>query len=807
MNARRHETCRPPTASWFGAGFLLLMLLAGMAGAEDRERSLIRLRAVPFTQVRIRDAFWAPRQAANRRVSIPHALKMLEKVGTIGNFELAGKRARSGYSGFVFVDSDLYKTLEAACYCLATNPDPALEKRVDAIIASIAAAQLPDGYLDTYYEINQPDRRFTNLRDNHELYCAGHLIEAAVAHYQATGKRTLLDVATRLADHLAATFGDGPAQRMGYPGHPEIEQALVKLWRAIGNERYFTLARFFIEHRGSKFFATEHHTPLDRYDGAYWQDNVPVREHSAIVGHAVRAAYLFSGVVDVAAETGDDGLLQMIDRVWRNTTTKRMYVTGGIGPSAHNEGFTTDYDLPNLAAYQETCASVAMIMWNHRLNLLYGDARYADLVELALYNGMLAGVSLDGGRFFYVNPLASSGHHHRQDWFACACCPPNEARTLASLGGYAYAASDQGIWVNLYIQGGAQATLGSQKVALEVKTDYPWDGKVRLVVRPEKEARFALRLRVPGWCQGASARVNDERVREARAERGYLALERTWKPGDTVRLDLPMPVRRIEANPLVKEDLGCLAIARGPLIYCLEGCDHSVPVSTIALPAGASLAPTRKADLLGGVVVLNGEGEVAAEPEWKDGLYRTAAPPKRVPVTAVPYYAWDNRAPGEMRVWLPTSPQPPVAGGPERRAQVSMSFVSGNCQPWGVNDGIEPKSSGEQPAANCHWWPHKGGEEWVQYTWMKPVTAAGARVYWFDDTGRGECRLPVSWQILSREGESWKPVAAAAYPVQKDRWCEARFAPVTTSALRLVVRMQPGWAAGVHEWRVLEAEP
>lgn len=771
------------------------------AGADSRP--LLKLREVPFTQVRIQDHFWTPRRDANREVSLPHSLDMLEEAGNVGDFELAAAHARSGYRGPVFMDSDLYKVLEACSYSLATNPDPVLERRVDAMIAKVAAAQMPDGYLDTYYEVNSPDRRWTNLRDHHELYCAGHLIEAAVAHFKATGKRTLLDVAIRVADHIAARFGDGPGQHMGYPGHPQIEQALVKLYRVTGSKRYFDLARFFIDHRGSHYFAVEHDTPPDRYDGAYWQDDVPIRDRTVIAGHAVRAGYLLSGVVDVAGETDDAALLQMVDRVWRNTMQKRVYLTGGIGPSASNEGFTTDYDLPNLTAYQETCASVAMVMWSHRLNLLYGDAKYADEMETALYNGMLAGVSLDGKHFFYVNPLSSAGGHHRVGWFSCACCPPNEARTLAALGEYAYATGRDSLWVSLYIAGGMHTEVDGHPLRLDVATDYPWDGDVRLTVHPDSARRFALRLRVPGWCEGATVSVDGAPVIDAPVERGYIVLDRTWRPGATVDLRLPMPPRRIEANPNVLADRGRLALARGPLVYCVEQADVDAPVSQIAVPATAAVRAVRKPDMLGGIVALETTGETAGDEEWSGALYRAAQPPKSVPVAAIPYYAWDNRAPGEMEVWMPTAPPVPPAGGPERAAKVTLSYVSDNCQPWGVNDGIEPKSSGEQPAALCHWWPHKGTEEWAQYTWTKPIDATGVRVYWFDDTGRGECRIPAAWRVEYRDGDTWKPVLASQhYAVALDRWIDVTFTPVKTTALRLVVQLQPGWAAGVRQWRV-----
>jgi hypothetical protein len=777
------------------------------ATATGADAPLLKLRPVPFTEVQISDSFWAPRRETNRVASIPANLAMLEKSGNLRNFELAAQKATSGFTGPVFMDSDVYKALEAAAYCLASHPDPALDARLDEIIAKLAAAQQPDGYLNSYFIVKEPGQRWTNLRDCHELYCAGHLFEAAVAHHQATGKRNFLAVAIKLADHIDSIFGAAPGKRMGYPGHPEIELALIKLWRATGQERYFNLARFFIENRGRKFFAEEHKTPLEQYDGAYWQDDVPIYEHRNIKGHAVRAGYLLSGAVDVAAETQDARLLKMVNRVWRNTTQRNTYLTGGIGPSANNEGFTEDYDLPNLTAYQETCASVAMVLWNHRLNLLYGDARYADVMECALYNGVLAGVSLDGTRFFYVNPLASLGRHHRSPWFGCACCPPNVARTLAALGGYAYATTDQALWVNLYIQGSVATTLQGHKLTLKVTTDYPWEGKVTLQPQLASPAEFQLRLRAPGWCEGAALSLNGQAVSNPVVERGYLVLARQWRQGDTVELNLPMSIQRIAANPRVKDDLNALALQRGPLVYCLEACDQSEPLATLVLAAGAELRAEMAPDLLGGVVVLKGNAEAAAEPDWEGRLYQPAAPARRVAITAIPYYAWDNRAPGPMKVWLPVVAPTPAIGGLETKAEVSVSFANSNSQPQGLNDGIEPKSSGDQPAALCHWWPHKGRDEWAQYTWTNPVTVTGARVYWFDDTGRGACRLPASWQVLYLDGQEWRPVAARSdYVVQLDKWCAVSFAPVTTTGLRLAVKLQPDWAAGVHEWQVVEAE-
>src|SRR5258707_97468 len=618
--------------------------------AEDpSEHSLLKLRAVPFTDVRITDSFWAPRRETNRVASIPVTFSNLEKSKNIENFRLAARHATNGYSGPVFMDSDLYKALETASYSVSTHPDPVLEKRLDEIIAVMAAAQQPDGYLNTYYIVKEPGHRWTNLRDNHELYCAGHMFEAAVAHFQATGKRTFLNIAARYADHIDSVFG--PGKRMGYPGHPEIELALVKLWRATGERRYFELARFFIENRGRKYFAEEHHVLMDKYDGSYWQDDVPIFEHKSIKGHAVRAAYLLSGVVDVMGETGDQRLEQMVNRVWENTSLRNTYITGGIGPSSHNEGFTTDYDLPNLSAYQETCASVAFSLCNHRLALLYGDGRYRDSFERALYNGVLAGVSLDGKKFFYVNPLASDGTHHRSEWFGCACCPPNEARTLASLGGNAYGVSDDALYVNLLIPGTVKATVAGQTVSMNVTTDYPWDGAVTLRPELSAPALFDLRLRVPGWCDIATVAVNKHTLDSPIRDRGYFVVRREWRKGDVVKLDLPMPVRLVAANPLVKADDGLLAIQRGPIVYCLEAGDHSEPLSSLCLPRDVDLKAEQQHGLLGGVVVIKGFAETASPMDWDGKLYQPVLPSHRMTIMAIPYYAWVNRRAGAMQVW------------------------------------------------------------------------------------------------------------------------------------------------------------
>lgn len=760
------------------------------------------LTAVPFTSVTIADSFWAPRREANRKVSLRHSLEMLKQSGTIKNFETAAKGLRSGFIGPVFMDSDLYKTIEAVSYSLATDPDPELDREIDVLVDKIAAAQMPDGYLDTYYEVNAPDRRFTNLEDNHEMYCQGHLIEAAVAHFQATGKTKLLNVAKKVADHLCQTFGSGPGHRMGYCGHPEIELALVKLSRATGERKYFDLATFFIENRGSHFFAQEHKVADSQYDGTYWLDRVPISKLDAMEGHAVRAGYLLSGATDVAGETGNADLLGALQRIWKNTTGKRTFITGGIGASGSNEGFTTDYDLPNETAYQETCASVAMAMWNYRMALVFGDSKYADSMERALYNGVLAGVSLDGQNFFYGNPLASRGGYQRAGWFGCACCPPNEARTLAALGGYAYASSPDSLYVNLYIQGKVNAKVGDRAVGLDVKTEYPWDGKVAITVNPQQPARFAVRLRKPGWCRGATVKVNGVGS-VVPVARGYFVVDRAWNAGDKIELDLPMPVDRVAANPNVKQDLGRLALTRGPLVYCLESVDQKANLSSTFLPEQAPISATKRADLLGGVVELQGTGMLNGDRAWPGGLYSAATPPSPTEIVAIPYYAWANRGADEMEVWIPTSPPAQKIVGLEGKATVSASFVSSYAKPNGVNDGSEPQSSSEQAAALMHWWPHKGTSEWVQYSWATPQTVAGSRVYWFDDTGAGECCYPTSAKIQYLDGEVWRDVEATGkLATTGNQWCDISFKPVATKSLRLILQLQKGWSAGVRQWRV-----
>lgn len=781
-----------------------MIAFALAATCAIQKSPIVNLTPIPFTEVTIDDRFWSPRQRTNREVSIPHTFDQCEKTGRLANFDLAAKGARTGFKGLIFDDSDVYKSLEAAAYALAEKRDPVLEKRVDEMIARVAAAQRPDGYLNTWYEINAPDKVFTNLADNHELYCAGHLFEAAVAHFQATGKKTLLNVATKYADLLCRTFGDEPGQRMGYCGHPESELALMKLWRATGEQRYFDLAAFFLNRRGSRFFADERKVPKAQFDGTYWLDDVPLRDHREIKGHAVRAAYLFSGAADLAAATRDEALRTALDRVWRNTVFRRVFVTGGIGPSGSNEGFTVDYDLPTYSAYQETCASVAMILWNHRMGLMEGDAKYWDWVERALYNGFLAGVSLEGTHFFYVNPLASRGNHARSEWFGCACCPPNVTRLLASLGSYLYAKSGDTLYVNLFVAGKLKTKLGDDAIELTVETDYPWDGKVVLRPRSASGKPFPLRVRVPEW-SGEPKLTQGVRSVQTAIDGGYLVVPADWRAGEALMIEFPMRVQRVIAHPAAKDLSQRAAIQRGPLVYCLETNDNpNVDLSRVILPADAVIKPERSPDL-GGIVKLIGNGFLAEPVDWRRRLYADSDEGQPVALTAIPYYAWDNRGNAAMVTWLPTARLPESPGGLERSAKVSLSFTSGICTPTAINDGRPIEGSNKHPGDLCHFWPHKGTEEWVEYAWAKPVTIDGVEVYWFDDTGFGECRPPTAWWIEAKIGTEWKRVEGS-YGLGLNTWNRVKFPALTTSSLRLKLKLQSEWSVGIHEWKILEPD-
>jgi DUF1680 family protein len=624
------------------------------------------------------DTFFAPRMEVIRKQMLPYQWAALndllpdtEPSYCINNFRIAAGLKEGVRLGMVFQDSDLYKWLEAVSFALMSGRDEALEGWVDEAIDLMEKAQQPDGYLNTYYQLVEPGRRFTNLQENHELYCAGHLIEAAVAHKIATGSDRLLNIAIRFADLIDQTFGPEEGKLKGYPGHEVIEMALVKLYRLTGEARYLRLAKYFIDQRGQSplYFeeeARKHNHPLKWMDSfmkyQYYQAGKPVREQKVAEGHAVRAMYLYSGMADVARETEDEELWNACVRLWDDVTTRQMYVTGAIGQSEIGESFTYDYDLPNDTIYAETCAQLGLCFFAQRMLMKDLDSRYADVMERVLYNGALSGMSLDGTRFFYVNPLEvvpkaceeddllRHVKYVRQKWFPCSCCPPNLARTLESIAGYAYSTGERSLNVHLYIGGELKVDLGGQEAALKVTTEYPWSGAVKVDVMSDGD--YALRLRKPGWCMKFCLKLNGAPVTPA-VEKGYIILPGPWREGDYVEVDFDMPVQLVRANPRVRQDIGKLSVTRGPLVYCLEQVDNGEELHRLAIRPGTEFTASWEPDLLGGIVSLSCEGLRLAEDQ--DALYAPATSPLAAqPRTLkwIPYYAWTNRAPGEMRVWV-----------------------------------------------------------------------------------------------------------------------------------------------------------
>jgi DUF1680 family protein len=599
--------------------------------------------------VRLEDDFWAPRMERNRSVTLPTQYRRCEETGRIDNFRrAAGKRPDLPFQGRYYNDSDVYKWAEACAYALAQRSEPELADSLEALAREIAAAQQPDGYLNTYFSCERQDERWTNLRDLHELYCAGHLIQAAIA-YAPAGETPLLRAARRYADHICDVFG--PNGREGACGHQEIEMALVELYRLTRDEKYLTQARLFIERRGRK-------PPLIG-GSSYHQDHAPFRSLEAVTGHAVRMMYYCCGAADVYAETGDPEYLAALERLWESMVVRRMYVTGGVGSRYEGEAFGEDYELPNDRAYAETCAAIGVVMWNWRMLQITGEARFADVMENALYNGMLPGLSLDGETYFYQDPLADTGRHRRTPWFECSCCPPNIARMLASLPAYFCSASDEGVWVHLFAAGHAEVPVpGGCAFAFRQETRYPWDGQVLITVETDTPLPVALRIRVPHWVNAPELLVNDQPVAAAPGQYA-LVCPRLWRAGDVVRLSLPMPVTRVHSHPYVANNTGRAALRRGPLVYCIEQADLAgVDPRDVVLPPESNIEARWEPDLLGGVVSLTGPALVRAhQAAWNGALYEQdeeIARPEERPITlmAVPYYAWGNREPGGMAVWI-----------------------------------------------------------------------------------------------------------------------------------------------------------
>ncbi len=635
------------------------------------------------TETNIRDAFWSPYRELVRAAVIPYQWAAMndrvagaEPSHVIENFRIAAGRAKGDFYGFVFQDSDLAKWLETVAYSLAEKRDAELEALADEAIDLVAAAQGADGYLNTYFSITSPEDRWTNLHEAHELYCAGHFIEAGVAYWEATGKRQLLDVVRRFADLIDATFGIEEGKRRGYCGHPEIELALVRLYEATGEERYLRLARYFVDERGREPYwfdieakrrgGTHILSEFAKFDRAYLQAHARVRDQRDAVGHAVRVVYLFSAAADLARLTGDEGLAEACRRIWRSITGRRMYVSGGIGSAAFGESFSGDWDLPNDSMYTETCASVGMAFFARRMLDLEPHRRYADVLELELYNGALSGIARDGKSYFYVNPLevrpaacaANPTLKHvkpvRQAWYPCACCPPNIARLIASLDRYVYGTRDDDLFVHLYVGGAGRFRVGGAEVTLVQETAYPYEGAVKITVRAAAPAAFRLRLRVPAWCSSYACAVDGTAAEGRPGADGYLCLDRTWRGETAVELRLDMPVRLLRAHPAVAADAGKVAVARGPLVYCAEEADNGPELHNLSIPRGTEFRAEYVPDLLGGTVVVRGPALRRSAAGWDaEALYAPAeSRTEEVALVAVPYALWCNREPGEMAVWL-----------------------------------------------------------------------------------------------------------------------------------------------------------
>ncbi len=628
----------------------------------DTSHSLhAHLKSIPINNIILGDGFWHTRQQLNQSVTIPTQFQLLEQTGRLDNFRRVTGEVHKPYQGYVFNDSDVYKWLEAASWSLVYQPDGELRQQVNQVISMIIKAQDKDGYLNTYFSLEKIRVRWMNLQEKHELYCAGHLIQAAIAHHRVTGEDQLMNIAISLANHICTTFG--PSQVSGSCGHPEIEMSMVELFRETGDDRYLTQAAIFIERRGRGYLGKKE----------YLLDHTPFRQMDHLVGHAVRALYLCSGATDLALETGEGQLVQTLERLWETMVAQQMYITGGVGSRYEGEAFGKLYELPNARAYAETCAAIANVMWNWRMLQMGGNARYADLMEWALYNAVLPGISLDARDYFYINPLRDDGSHRRQEWFDCACCPPNIARTLAALPGYMYSVSEEGIWVHLYAQSKATLDLSTgQQVTLDQTTSYPWAGQVTLsiteVSTPDHSRDsalppnlFSLILRLPGWIGGRNVmvKINGKSFRHQNKPGSYLKIQRQWKPGDKVELDLPMDIQFIESHPSVEENHGRIAISRGPLVYCLEAVDNpKVSPGEVRINPSYTAESEYDPKLLGGMVRLHLEGYIRQiDPAWGQALYQQIHPSKghvrerAIKLITIPYFAWANRKPGAMAIW------------------------------------------------------------------------------------------------------------------------------------------------------------
>ena len=804
---------------------MTIVLVVGMtltASAAKKQTSAhgYPINPVPFTSVKVTPGtFWGQRLEASRKVTIPLAFSKCEETGRYTNFSNAAQHLKDPskvfkVGGLAFDDTDPYKTIEGASYILQTYPDKKLVAYIDSVLDVIASAQEPDGYLYTSRTQNpkEPhewagDTRWSKEEDlSHELYNLGHMVEGAIAHYQATGSRKFLDIAIRYADVVCKEVGPNPGQACVVPGHQIAEMALAKLYLVTGDKKYLDEAKFFLDYRGKTTIVHD-----------YSQAHKPVVEQDEAVGHAVRAAYMYAGMADVAALTGDQDYVKAIDAIWDNIVTKKLYITGGIGATSNGEAFGKNYELPNMSAYCETCAAIGNVYVNYRLFLLHGDSKYYDVLERTLYNGLISGVSLEGNGFFYPNPLESMGQHQRQAWFGCACCPSNICRFIPSLPGYIYAVKGHDVYLNLFLSNSATLDVAGKKVALTQTTNYPWEGETKVVIGKNTVGDFNLKVRIPGWLRnkvvpsdlyqytdgkrlGYSFIINGITVPLLISPDGYINIERRWKKGDELIICFDMEPRTVRANNKVAADRGMISVERGPLVYCAEHPDNNF-------------------DIMGALINQNpqfrlGKSEIAGTPIQtlitdaqtlnfnKQGKLQASDQT----LTLIPYYAWCHRGSGKMRVWLPqdlnaTNPSQPATLASESKVSSSTERMPALSA---INDRLVPKDENDRSVPYTHWWPKNGTTEWLGYEFPAESTVQSATVYWYDDGPWGGCRVPQSWRILYQDAQGqWQPVSGADdYPTEKGSACTVNFNPVKTKAMRLEIVLPDDNSAGLFEWIV-----
>ena len=798
---------------FIATSLLAVIAVTGFAQDKKQQSHGYPIDPVPFTSVKVTDAFWGQRLQASRETTIPLAFSKCEETGRYENFVKAANPSDSyEVGGLAFDDTDVYKTIEGASYLLQTYPDPKLEAYIDSVLVIVKAAQEPDGYLYTSRTMNPKHphewagtERWELVEDlSHEFYNLGHMVEGAIAHYQATGKRNFLDIAIAYADCVCREIGDGADQVVRVPGHQIAEMALAKLYLVTGEQKYLDQAKFFLDKRG-------YTTRTDEYSQAH----KPVLEQDEAVGHAVRAAYMYAGMADVAALTGDQGYIDAIDAIWDNIVTKKLYITGGIGATSNGEAFGENYELPNMSAYCETCAAIGNVYVNHRLFLLHGESKYYDVLERTLYNGLISGVSLDGGGFFYPNPLESIGQHQRQPWFGCACCPSNICRFIPSLPGYIYATKGSDVYVNLFMSNTSNLTVNGKKVALSQETRYPWNGDIAITVDNNKAGQWTMKVRVPGWVRNQVVpsnlyeysdgkrlsyciSVNGEKV-EGELQNGYFCIDRKWKKGDVVRVHFDMEPRTVKANYKVEADRGRISVERGPIVYCAEWPDNDFDVLSIVMNREPKFELVERPDLLYGLNQLKTDAQVLSY----DDNGRLVA--EDVKLTLIPYYAWCHRGSGEMAVWLPqeltaTRPTMPATLASLSKLDASTKTSSLNS----IADRLVPKDEFDRSMPYYHWWPAQATTEWMTYEFPEATTVQSSTVYWFDDGPWGGCRVPKWWKIYYMdEAGQWQEVKNAdKYGTEKGAANTVNFDPVTTKKVKLEVRQPDDNSAGLFEWEI-----